>query len=448
MSSPTQHIAILGAGASGIGAARLAQSRGALPCVYDSSPPDRLQDASGILAAEGIAFVFGDKALEAPARPDLVVTSTGIDGNSAFTKHFTAGGAPLIGEIEYAWRCAGCPDTVGITGTNGKTTTTEITASLLNGCGVRTVAAGNYGLAYSEVVRQGAAFDLVTLELSSFQLETIVDYRPAVSVWMNFAADHMDRYASLEEYRMAKERIFVNQKEGDTAVVNALDRPSELPRNVITFTAYGVEADFTLSDGRIWYHREPILDYEATRLQGRHNAENVMAALGVALARGLSLADAAAVIREYAPAKHRCEWIAEIAGVQYVNDSKATNLHALESSLRGLETPVILIAGGKDKGLDWGGATELVAQKALHVVCIGEMRGVIARAWGGVVECHLVDSLPEAVVLSARLAEPGQTVLLAPGTSSFDMFQSYAHRGEVFREAVLSLQQTSEAAHG
>lgn len=444
MNPPSLQVAILGAGASGVGAARLALSRGESPCVYDSSPREKLAGVAEALEREGIAFRFGEAALAEAASPDLVVTSPGIDGASAFTRHFTAAGAPLIGEIEYAWRQAGRPATVGITGTNGKTTTTELTAAVLEGCGIHTVAAGNYGLAYSEVVRGGESFDLVTLELSSFQLETIADYRPAVSVWMNFAADHMDRYASVEDYRIAKERIFLNQRDGDAAVVNALERPSGLPERVITFTAYGGEADFMLVDGHIVFRGQPVLDYGATRLRGRHNAENVMAALGVAWLRGASLAEAASVIRGYAPARHRCEWIAEVTGVQYVNDSKATNLHALESSLRGQESAVVLIAGGKNKGLDWSSSRDLVAEKASHVVCIGEMADTIAAAWGARVPCRQAATLPDAVALAASLARPGQTVLLAPGTSSFDMFRSYAERGDVFRDAVLAL--ASDAA--
>jgi len=440
----TDHnIAVLGAGTSGLAAGRLALARGAQVTVYDSAPPEKLSAAAAKLEAAGLNYVFGDAALNAPQDRsiDEVVVSPGIDLASDIAQAFSTCGASLIGEIELAWRCD--PDTpvVAITGTNGKTTTTELVARLLNGAGIRSTAAGNYGRAYTDVVNSGEHYDAIALELSSFQLETVDRFHPGIALWMNFAPDHMDRYRTVEDYRQAKLRIFENLGAGDLAVLNAAEIPSaDIAARRVTFSAFPddlVESpDWTLHGGKICRSGEPLLDYNTTQLRGRHNAENLMAAMAAAEEMGAPLDSMAASVSDYAAPAHRCEFVGEVDGVSFINDSKATNLHALRSSLRGQEMPVVLIAGGKNKGLDYAELNGVLDATVSHVVAIGEMADSILAAWSGLLPCQRADSIAEAVAMAAAAAQPGQTVLFSPGTSSFDMFAGYEARGEVFRESV------------
>lgn len=439
MSLHQQRIAILGAGTSGQAAARLAVSGGASWVgVFDSGSAEKLAPVAETLGAEGIAHVFGEAALNPPEQLDLVVVSPGIDVRWPIAQAFVKTGAPLIGEIEFAWQQCDAP-VVAITGTNGKTTTTELTAAVLEAGGLRTIAAGNYGHAFSEVVRSGQRYDVVTLEVSSFQLETITTFRPKVSVWMNFAADHLDRYDSIEDYRAAKLRVFENQTDEDFAVVNGAEDLDSLKAEPVTFSAFEGGSDFDYSDGWIRYRQQPLLDFSTVRLHGKHNAENVMAALGTAASLGIDPASVLDTVRNYAPPRHRCEPVGEVNGSLFINDSKATNLHALASSLRGQESPVVLIVGGKEKGLDFSELNELLPGAVSHVLCIGEIANKIATEWGKIIPCATAGSLEEATRLAAAEAFPGQTVLFSPGTSSFDMFSGYVERGDAFRSAVQSL---------
>jgi UDP-N-acetylmuramoylalanine--D-glutamate ligase len=439
MSYQGQHIAILGAGTSGLSAARLAVAGGAAWVgVFDSGKPDSLASVMETLRGEGIEARAGEEALRAPSGIDLVVVSPGIDTRWPIARQFAATGAPLIGEIEFAWRHCTCP-VVAITGTNGKTTTTELTAALLEAGGLKTVAAGNYGLAFSEVMLRGESYDVITLEVSSFQLETVDTFRPKVSVWMNFAPDHMDRYDAVEDYRQAKLRVFENQTNEDFAVLNAAEIPEGVVAGPVTFSAFGVPADYELAEGWIRHHGESVIDFRSVRLRGRHNAENAMAAMAVAHCLGVPFGAMEGAVRDYTPPRHRCELVGEIDGSAFVNDSKATNLHALESSLRGQEEPVVLIVGGKNKGLDYSAMLPTLPGAVTHVVCIGEIGGQIAGLWGSTVPCEIAASLDEAVARAAKAAKPGQTVLFSPGTSSFDMFSGYSERGNAFRDAVARL---------
>lgn len=434
-----QRIAILGAGTSGVEAARLAVADGAAWVgVYDSGNPNKLAPVVEMLEAEGIEAVTGDAALRAAEGLDLTVVSPGIDTRWPIAQSFAATGAQMIGEIEFAWRFCHCP-VVAITGTNGKTTTTELTAALLTAAGLKTVAAGNYGVAFSEVMRGGAEYDVITLEVSSFQLETIDTFRPRVAVWMNFAPDHMDRYDRVEDYRQAKLRIFENQTADDWAVLNAGERPEAGQARAVTFSAFGAPADFEFVEGAIVFRGGHLLDFRQAKLKGKHNAENAMAALAAIQCLGVRLDSVIPDVLGYTPPRHRCEWAGDFDGKTFINDSKATNIHALASSLRGQEAPVVLIVGGKNKGLDYSEVRESLSGSVTHVVCMGEIGGDIAAIWGGVVPCEVADSMDEAVQMAARAAKPGQTVLFSPGTSSFDRYSGYAERGDDFRRAVAAL---------
>lgn len=438
-------IAVLGGGASGIAAARLALAGGALVWVFDTADAGSLSTACNALDSSGIEMRCGQDALTAPDDIDLIVVSPGIDRGTSLVQKFLATGAPMIGEIEFAFQRDERP-VVAITGTNGKTTTTGLLTHLLNANGKRAVAAGNYGKPYSEVAMEMDAWDVVVLEVSSFQLEEIDTFRPEVSVWMNFAPDHMDRYRTLDEYRQAKLRIFENQTSQDLAIVQAGDCPEGIKARRLSFSAFGEDADFTYEAGEIIYRGTGLLDFKSTKLHGRHNAENVMAAMAAAAARGISFAAMNEALCEYTPPPHRCEKLVGMNGLSFINDSKATNLHALESSLRGQEDKVILIVGGKNKGLDYREITETVVKNVVKVIAIGEMADSILAAWKDQIECVKADSLLSAAELAVAVAADlrgreqaagyEQVVLFSPGTSSFDMFSGYIERGDNFRDIV------------
>jgi len=285
--------------------------------------------------------------------------------------------------------------------------------------------------------------DLYVAEVSSFQLETIRTFRPKVALWLNLSPNHLDRYPSMAEYREAKLRIFLNQTEEDWAVVQ---HGSELPpikARTITFSTTDSSADLTLEQGtKILHHGSLLIDMSGTRLRGPHNAANLMAAFAAGIALGTDLSSMAAAVGDYSPPAHRCELVAERDGVRWINDSKATNLDAMEQAIRSVDGPLILMAGGKDKGFEFSPIAPLVRERVSRAILIGEMRHRIARDWAPV-ETVVVDTLDEAVASAAAAAGPGYTVLFSPGTSSFDMFRDYVRRGEEFRRLVLALPQQS-----
>ncbi len=432
-------VAVLGAGLSGTAAAHLLRDEGAAVTVLDSAEEQTiLKTTIEGMRARGIEVLCGKPAETIDAHFEMVVLSPGIDPASALARNLSAREIPTMGELELGWRSVNAP-VVAITGTNGKTTTTELLAQMLNACGQRTVACGNIGKPLSEVAREGRDLDVLTVEVSSFQLETISTFRPAVSVWLNFAPDHLDRYRSLAEYRAAKLRIFDYQTADDVAVVNAAEELPPLQARRITFSAYDDRADLRLSEGAIVYRSEPVLRLAETKLRGSHNIENIMAALGVGLARGLTFAQMVPPLCAYEPRPHRLEFVRQINGVDYINDSKATNLDAVEKALLAQTKPVVLIAGGKDKGFEFSTLREIVGEKVRAVVLIGEMAGRICKDWEGVVQCEIAVSIADAVERAHAVAQAGETVLFSPGTSSFDMFKSYADRGDQFRALVHAL---------
>ena len=431
--------AVLGAGLSGSAAALLLRDEGAEVTVLDSADERRLLKSTiENLRANGVRVVTGDAAETDDAAYDLVVLSPGIDPASRLASHFAAKNAELIGELELGWRATQLP-VVAVTGTNGKTTTTELIAQMLNGCGQRTIACGNIGKPLCEVARSQTQFDVLTVEVSSFQLETIRQFKPQVSIWLNFAPDHLDRYRSVAEYRTAKLRIFENQTSEEFAIVHAGENLPKIQSRTITFSAYADDADFRFAEGAIFYRDERVLRVSKTKLRGSHNIENLMAALGAGLARGLSFEQMVPPLSAYEPRPHRCEFVREVGGVAFINDSKATNLDAVEKALLAQTKPVVLLAGGKDKGFNFEPLRDLVAQKVRSVVLIGEMAERICTDWSGAVPCEIAESLAEAVDRARSLAQPGEVVLFSPGTSSFDMFKSYVDRGDQFRALVQAL---------
>ena len=436
-----QNAAVLGAGLSGAAAALLLKSEGAKVTVLDSADEKKLlRSTIDNLRGQGIQVISGSDADRDSNKYDLIVTSPGIDPASALGRNFWSRKIDMIGELELGWRSCDTP-VIAVTGTNGKTTTTEMLAQMLNQCGQKTIACGNIGKPLSEVAREKIEYDVLTVEVSSFQLETIREFHPSIALWLNFAPDHLDRYRSVAEYRAAKLRLFENQTSNDVAIINANEQLPELRARKITFSAYTNRGDFRLSEGAILFENQPVLHMNQTKLRGSHNIENLMATLAAGHARGLSFEQMVPPLNAYEPQPHRCEFVRQIGGVDYINDSKATNLDAVEKALQAQTKPVVLIAGGKDKGFNYQPLRALVKEKVRATILIGEMAKQIARDWHGTMKIDMAASLADAVERAHATAKSGEVVLFSPGTSSFDMFKSYADRGDQFRALVQALPQ-------
>ncbi len=430
-----KHIAILGAGRSGRAAAALALREGATVSAWDRAGPEAfigmpagVEIHPNATEAEGIELIS-----------DLLVVSPGIDTYGSYVAAFSKNTHEVIGEVELAARYYQ-GRIIGITGTNGKTTTTELVERILSHAALGGTACGNYGTPFAEVVLQSEPPAVVALELSSFQLETISTLHPVVSIWLNFAPDHMDRYPTVDAYHAAKLRIFKNQTSADTAVIRGGENLGEIAAKIVTFSTTDPSADWYSAGQIIQHDGEVWLDMEHdTSLRGLHNAENAMAAFAACKALGISGQVMREALHGYAPPPHRCELILTLDGVEYLNDSKATNLHALESALRSQTRPVILIAGGKDKALDYTSVIPLLREKALGVVTFGQIARPLAALFSTAVSSQSVQTLADAVTVARSLAPRGSTILLSPGTSSFDQFTSYEQRGNTFRDLVHQL---------
>lgn len=422
-------------------AARLAMREGAEVTIFDSGQSSDLCSKADQLSVEGCNVVIGNRAMSAKVSEfEFAVISPGISLEWEIAAQFSSAGISLVGEIEFAFPFCSS-EIIGVTGTNGKTTTVELIERMLIGCGESVVAGGNYGRPFSDIVCDPNLYSSVVLEISSFQLESIQKFHPHIGVWMNFAPDHLDRYSGIDEYRAAKMRLFVNQNTNDWAVVNGRDHLQDLTARTVTFSAFDDTGEFSYEGGDIVFAKETLVNIERTNLRGKHNAENLMAAIAVARIHGHEVSEIAHAVSGYSAPPHRCELVSTISGVEYINDSKATNLHALESALVSLsENEIVLIAGGKDKGLPFESITECVSKHVNHVVLIGEIRSQLASQWGVLTECRIADDIEEAVKMAADLAGSG-VVLFSPGTSSYDMFSNYRERGQAFRDAVKKLNQ-------
>ncbi len=426
------NIAVLGAGRSGRAAARLAMKHGGRVCVFDTSPaitgwPEDIPLHAGATQEDGHAF-----------RADLVVISPGIETDCPFVKSFGREGVETIGEMELASRFYR-GKIIAITGTNGKTTTTSLVEKILLRAGKKAVACGNYGVPMAEVLLRDAVPDVLALEVSSFQLETIRDFHPDVAVWLNFAPDHMDRYTAVEDYYKAKLHIFDNQTENDLAVVRFGEHLPALKALVRTFSSESPEADLYYREPLVMEGDSPLLNLAGTSLSQRHNAENVMAAVLACRHLGIPAETAAEVLEEFTPPSHRCEAVRSLDGVLWLNDAKATNLHALEAALKSQNAPVVLIAGGKDKGLDYLPLRPMLKEKVRACVVFGQIADQLYDSFSPAAPTEKAADVADCVEKARLLARPGDTVLFSPGTSSFDMFTGYAQRGQAFRDAVNAL---------
>ena len=420
-------------------AARLALREGANVCVFDTDNSSELKCRAEELGSEGCKIAVGEDAVcSEPEKYAFAVISPGISLDWKIATQFTDSGVPIIGEIEFSYPFCS-PSIIGVTGTNGKTTTVELIEKILNGCGETVVAGGNYGRPLSDIVCDSTSYSSVILEISSFQLEAISEFHPSVAVWTNFAPDHLDRYSGIDGYKSAKMRLFVNQNEEDWAIINDKDELQGLKAQTVTFSAHQDSGNYSLNEGNIVCGDDILFNLQKTKLRGTHNAENLMAATAVAQIKGHSINSIVESLSDYTAPPHRCELVATVGGVDYINDSKATNLHAMESALKsfsGSNEGIVLIAGGKDKGLSFSDVVDSVSRHVKHAILIGETRFQMAENWADHVDCRLSEDLDEAVSLGKSLAKDKGTVLFSPGTSSFDMFSGYEERGDLFKAAV------------
>lgn len=431
-------IAILGAGESGTGAALLAKAKGHEVLVSDLGV---IQDHfKRELDAEGIEYEEGKHTWERILTAEEVIKSPGIPDKAPLVKALRENGIPVISEIEFAARYSNT-FTIGITGSNGKTTTTRLTWHLLHHAGLNAGLGGNVGYSFARLVLEGN-YDYFVLELSSFQLDGVLKFRPDIAMLLNITPDHLDRYEyKMENYVASKFRITMNQNDRDLFIYNADDAniSDYMSRHTIVARREGI-SEGQIEDTHIKTGAS-VFDMGETPLQGRHNYMNALFAVQTAQELGVSDEAIRSGLKSFINVPHRMERIAEINGVQYINDSKATNVDAVFYALDAMTTPVVWIVGGQDKGNDYEPLRQLVHQKVRAIVCLGVDNAKIVAFFGAdIADITETNSAETAAYAAMKLAQPGDTVLLSPACASFDLFRNYEDRGDQFREAVLKIQ--------
>ncbi len=452
-------VAVVGLARSGVAAAQLLNRLGARVTVADRKESEQLTAVLSQLD-RNVAVLVGSQYESALDRADLVVISPGVPTHLEALDRVRARRVPVIGELELASRFLTAP-IIAVTGTNGKSTTVTLIGQFLREAGKRAFVGGNLGTAASEAslvcIESSEApavpYDYAVLEVSSFQLETIVEFHPWIAGVLNVTLDHMDRYSSEADYVAAKANIFINQTAGDYALFNLDDsRVAELRGRskaaLLGFsrtgaTVAGLAGNTRLEDDLIVTtirgQREEICRRGDMRLIGFHNVENVMAAVTCALLCGCSIETIRTVLRSFTGLEHALEVVRDRRGVRFVNDSKGTNVDAVLKALQGIEQPIWLIAGGRDKGGDFSRLRALVHERVKGLILIGEAAGRIQAAMGDFQHCRPAATLREAVEFAAREAQPGEVILLSPACASFDMFADYQDRGRQFKSLVQAL---------
>jgi UDP-N-acetylmuramoylalanine--D-glutamate ligase len=446
---------VAGAARSGLAAARLLRGHGVDVRVCDRRTAAEAPDAAVALAALGVEARWGRDDPSVLEGRDFVVWSPGLRHDHPLGEAARAGGVPLISELELGYLAAHAP-MVCVTGTNGKSTTAHLTGALIRAAGREVEVCGNIGRAVCEVAETVSPSGLLVVEVSSFQLETVDRLRPFIAAWLNLTPDHLDRHGSLDAYGAAKTRLFARQEEGDYAVWNA-DDPEVMRRRAGSGTSLGFSIRGPLDAGAYAHEGalalawrggvERVIESRELRLRGQHNLANVAAALALTLPLEIAPGTLRSVLRDYRGLEHRLEPAGTIEGVEFVNDSKATNLDSTTVALRAFEEPVVLIAGGRDKGQDFTPARALVAERARHLVLIGEGAARIGAAWSGTPQSR-AGSLAEAVERGLEEARRtgAHVVLLSPACASYDMFTDFEERGTRFKEAVAALRARREGA--
>ena len=450
-----KRLLVVGLARTGIATSLFAAGYGATVAATDEKPEAELAETAARLRAAGVTLALGahDPALFLDA--DLIVVSPGVPARLPALEQARARGIPVWSEIELAWRFLR-GKLIAITGSNGKTTTTSLVAHILQTASIPTQVGGNIGTPLLSLVEASMDTTVTVAEISSFQLETIEKFRPEIGVLLNLTPDHLDRHASFEEYAAAKMRMFENQLERDAAILNA-DDPEITKRmpakpHIFWFSRQKrVATGAFVRDSQIFFRHEGMETLVARReeisMRGEHNLENVLAACAAAYLAGATPDAIAAGVKSFRGVEHRLEFVAEINGVQFYNDSKATNVDATLKALEAFSGRLIVILGGKDKGSPYTPLIEPLRQRARVALLIGAAAAKIASQLGDSVPIEYARTMEHAVELAVERAHPGDTVLLAPACSSFDQFENYEHRGRVFKELVLSRAAQAQQTH-
>jgi UDP-N-acetylmuramoylalanine--D-glutamate ligase len=440
-------VTILGAARSGIAAAKLLKKKQAKVFVSDIASEDQKESEMQLLKAENLDFEFGqhsNRVFEA----DFAVLSPGIPIHSDVVQSLISKKIAVYSELEIAsWFCAA--PVIAITGSNGKTTTTTLVGEMLRTETPRSIVAGNIGTAFSDYVLESVVSDWATVEVSSFQLETIDTFHPQIVIILNLAPNHLDWYDSYEDYVEAKLLILKNLQENDYLIYNADDellceKVRNCPAKKRTFSLYDKNASIFLNEDKIHFEDKKLIKTNQIRLKGNHNFQNAMAAILAVSIAGIKEKNIIRILKNFKGVEHRLEYVTKIKGIEFINDSKATTVESLAVALTSFATPIILIAGGKDKGSDYSKLNDLIAKNVRQIILIGTSKEKMLETWKNIVQVHLADTLYDAVKKAYNLAEPGENVLLSPACSSFDMFKDFEDRGTQYKNIVHKLKNKYE----
>jgi len=445
MDLESKKITVIGAGRSGIGAAKLIKKVEGIPFVSDAGKENELSGSINNLKESGINYETGAHS-EKVYDCEMMVVSPGVPITAAVLNIARERNIKLISEVELAYEfCKG--KIIAITGTNGKTTTTSLCGHVFNNCGFKTYIAGNIGLAFSEVVLDVEENDFVALEVSSFQLDLIEKFKPAVSMILNITPDHLNRYDdNLEKYAASKQQIYKNQDENDYLILNGSNETVlkylEDHKSKSYFFSHNVEQNFGcyLDNEEVIFRSEGNEKFRCSRsdisIRGEHNLANAMAVIIAAKINDLDNDKIVDALQTFKSVEHRLELVREIDGVNFINDSKATNVDSVWYALRSFDEPIFLILGGQDKGNDYEQIKKLIIEKVVKIYAIGSSADKVFNFFHSSVKVEIKNSMNDVITSAINEAREGEVVLLSPACASFDMFDNYEHRGQVFKEAV------------
>ncbi len=445
MEIKNKKISIIGAARSGIGAAKLVKKLGGYPFVSDSGEEEKLSNSIEQLKKNDIDFEIGAHS-PGVFECDHMVVSPGVPSDAEVLKKAAEKNLNVMSEVELASKfCEG--NIIAITGTNGKTTTTTLCGHVLNSAGLKTYTAGNIGTAFSEIATDVKKDEYVALEVSSFQLDLIENFKPKIAAVLNITPDHLNRYGNkFENYIASKMRIFKNQNENDFLILNKDDKTlngslsSHKSKDIFFSLREVVDNGCSVRDGKIIFNLNGREQFSCgtgdLSLKGEHNIANSMAVIAAAKILGGGDAKIIEALGNFAGVEHRLELVREIDGVRFINDSKATNVDSVWYALRSFDEPIFLILGGQDKGNDYEKIKDLVEKRVVKIYTIGSSADKVFNFFHKLVKVEIKNTLEETVVAASKEARKNQIVLLSPACASFDMFENYEHRGRVFKEAV------------
>lgn len=443
---------VVGMATTGMAAAEFLAQRGAAVVVSEQKTETELGTAPRRLRTLGVEVEMGGHVTQTFLEGDLIVLSPGVDPAIPPLAAAREQGIPIVSEVELAsWFLS--PPLIAVTGTNGKSTTTALIGHILTGWGKRVFVGGNIGTPLTDYLLRGEEAHYIVAEISSFQLEAVSSFRPWIALLLNLGEDHLDRHPTLSSYAAIKARIFLNQGPSDWAVVNADDAAvqalyPQIRAQILPFSrAGGAKSGVWLEDtDTVVYskqERKESISLKGVQLKGMHNRENIMAAVGSAMVCGVPGGIIQESLESFPGLEHRLELVGAWRGVSVYNDSKATNVASAVTALQSLQGPIILLAGGRDKGGDYTPMRGIIKERVKALILMGEAREKMQAALQDLVPIHLVDGMEEGVHAAWQLARTGDTILLSPACSSFDMFQDYRERGRIFKELVLRLPEGS-----